>query len=301
MPTAHLTGVELEYEVFGSPDDPAMVLVAGFGAQMLSWPERFCRLLAERGLFVIRFDNRDSGLSTKFDDHPVDLQEIIGAASRGDFDQVRRLAPYTLHDMADDVVGLVVALGREQAHLVGASMGGMIAQLAAARHPEGVASLTSMMSSTGEPEYGQSTPEAAAAMFGPSPSDRSEHIAAAVAAARVWGSRRYFDPDAAAEFAAEAYDRSFSPAGKARQLAALLATGSTAEPLRTLTVPTLVIHGLDDTVVTPSGGERTAALVPDAELLLVPDMGHDRPEPLWPVLIDALAKHSAGRPRSAIQ
>lgn len=289
-------GVEIEYETFGSTDDPAMVVIAGFGAQLLSWHDRFCRLLADEQRLVIRFDNRDCGLSTRFDDHPVDLGAIVAAASSGDLAAVRAMVPYTLHDMAGDVVGLLDRLGIERAHVVGASMGGMIAQLVAIEHPDRTASLTSMMSSTGESEYGQSTPAAGAALFGPTPADRDGYVAGAVAAARVWGSRRYFDPDAAAALASAAFDRGHSPEGTARQLGALLAAGSLADGLRTLTVPTLVIHGLDDTLVTPSGGRRTASLVPGSELMLVRDMGHDRPEPLWPLLRDALVRHSTNHP-----
>ena len=289
-------GIELEYETFGSHGDPTMVLIAGFGAQLLSWPERFCRILADQARFVIRFDNRDCGRSTTLDDHPVDLAAVMAAASAGDLTAVRAAVPYTLRDMADDAVGLLDALDIPRAHVVGASMGGMIAQLVAIGHAERVASLTSMMSSTGEPEYGQSTPEAAAALFGPTPAGRSEYVAATVAAARVWGSRRYFDADAVADLAAASFDRGYHPAGTARQLGALLATGSLADELRTLMAPTLVVHGLDDTLVTPSGGQRTASLVPDAELLLVPDMGHDRPEPLWPLLTAALIRHTTRQP-----
>jgi pimeloyl-ACP methyl ester carboxylesterase len=271
------SGIELEYEAIGSLRDPAIVLINGFGAQLLSWPEGLCRQLANRGRLVIRFDGRDSGLSSKLDDHPVDLGAIVASASTGDAAAVRPLVPYTLHDMADDVVGLLDELSVRSAHVVGASMGGMIAQLVAIRYAERTPSLTSMMSSTGEPEYGKSTPEAAAALVGSPAADRSTYICAAVAAARVWASNLYFDADAAAGLAAASYDRGHSPAGAARQLGALLATGSLANEIRR--VPTLVIHGLDDTLVTPSGGQRTANLISDFELLLVPDMGHDRPEP----------------------
>jgi pimeloyl-ACP methyl ester carboxylesterase len=290
------SGIELEYEAIGSLRDPAIVLINGFGAQLLSWPEGLCRQLADRGRLVIRFDNRDSGLSSKLDDHPVDLGAIVAAASTGDAAAVRPLVPYTLHDMADDVVGLLDELSIRSAHVVGASMGGMIAQLVAIHHAERTASLTSMMSSTGEPEYGQSTPEAAAALVGSPAADRSTYICAAVAAARVWGSNLYFDADAAAGLAAASYDRGHSPAGTARQLGALLATGSLAKRIRVLRVPTLVIHGLDDTLVTPSGGQRTASLISDSELLLVPDMGHDRPEPLWPLLSEAIIGHTTLHP-----
>lgn len=287
------SGVALAYESFGRPADPCLVLIAGLGAQMLSWDARLCERLAAGGRRVIRFDNRDCGLSTILDSSPVDLAMLLAAASAGDMATVRELAPYTLHDMADDTVALLDGLGIECAHVVGASMGGMIAQSIAVRHRSRVATLTSMMSSTGEPDVGQSTPEASAALTSPPAPDRETHIAQAVAAARVWGSRRYFDEASVAALAAASYDRSYVPQGVARQLAALLATGSLAEGLAEVRAPTLVIHGLDDTLIAPSGGERTAAVIPDAKLMLVPDMGHDRPEPLWPTLVEAILTHTS--------
>lgn len=286
-------GMAICYECFGRVDDPALVLIAGLGAQMLSWDRRLCERLAEGGRRVIRFDNRDCGLSSVTESEPVDLQELIAAATGGDLDAVRRLASYTLHDMADDTAALLDALAIEHAHIVGASMGGMIAQLVAVRHPRRTATLTSISSSTGEADVGQSTPEAFAALLQPVPDDRDAHVAAAVAAARTWGSRRYFDEDQAASLAGASYDRSGAPSGLTRQLAALLATGSLALDLTTISAPTLVIHGLDDTLIDPTGGLRTAELVPGAELLLLDDMGHDRPEPLWPALTTAILGHTS--------
>jgi pimeloyl-ACP methyl ester carboxylesterase len=241
---------------------------------------------------VIRFDNRDCGLSTRFDDHPVDMGRFIEAVSSGDVASAVAMVPYRLQDMADDGFGLLSALGIERAHVVGASMGGMIAQTMAISRPERVLTLTSMMSSTGESEYGRSTPEAQAVLFAPKPQDRDGYIAAAEREL-VWASKRYGDASALRELAATAYDRAYYPAGIGRQLGAMILSGSRAEALRELQVPTLVIHGLDDTLIDPSGGRRTAELVPGAELLLVPDMGHDRPRQLWPVLIDALEAHTS--------
>lgn len=292
-----MDGVRIEYEAFGSATDPTILLIAGFGTQLIAWADGFCRRLAAGGRYVVRFDNRDCGRSTKFHDHPVDVGAVIAAASSGDLGTVRALAPYTLRDMADDAVGVLDALEVREAHVVGASMGGMIAQLVAIRHPGRVATLTSMMSATGEPDYGQSTPEASAALLAPAAEDKAAYVASAVASARIWGSRKHFDADAAAELAETSFERCFCPAGVARQLGALLATGSLAEDLRQLEVPTLVIHGLDDTLITPSGGERTARLIKGSRLLLVPDMGHDRPEPLWPVLCEAIIDHTRQTPR----
>jgi pimeloyl-ACP methyl ester carboxylesterase len=293
MPQAAVPGdIDLEYETFGNPADPAVLLIAGFGAQMLSWDRGFCDGLARRGRFVIRFDNRDTGLSTKLDRFPVDLGELIGAASSGDLETVRVLAPYRLEDLADDAAGLVDALGLDRVHVVGASMGGMVAQLVAIRRPDLVATLTSMMSSTGSSEVGQSTPEAFAALMKPVSPDKDSYIADSVASTRVWASKRYFDGAAVATLAAASYDRGLCPAGTARQLAAMLATGSLENYLAGLRLPVLVIHGTDDTLITPSGGQRTAEVIPNAELLIVTDMGHDRPEPLWPILWDAIEAHT---------
>ncbi|MFF1487462.1 alpha/beta fold hydrolase [Streptomyces sp. NPDC058319] len=284
-------GVSLAYETFGDPGDPPVLLVMGFGAQMLAWHEDFCRALADRGRHVIRYDNRDCGLSTKFEEHPVDMGEFIAAVSSGDIPAALAMVPYRLLDMADDGFGLLTALGVERAHVVGASMGGMIAQTMALSCPERVLTLTSMMSSTGESAYGQAAPEAQAVLFRPRPADREGYIAAAEEEL-VWASKRYGDAAVLRELAADSYDRAYCPAGTGRQLGAMILSGSRADALRELRVPTLVIHGLDDTLIDPSGGRRTADLVPGAELLLIPDMGHDRPRELWPELIDALVAHS---------
>ncbi|MEU9731428.1 alpha/beta fold hydrolase [Streptomyces sp. NPDC048002] len=283
--------VSLAYETFGDPADPPVLLVMGFGAQMLAWHEDFCRALAARGRYVIRYDNRDCGLSTRFDDHPVDMGAFIAAVSSGDVPAALAMVPYRLSDMADDGLGLLTALGIERAHVVGTSMGGMIAQTMALSSPERVLTLTSMMSSTGESEYGQAGPEAQAVLFTPKPADREGHVAAAEKEL-VWASRRYGDAAVLRELAADSYDRAYHPAGTGRQLGAMILSGSRADALRELRVPTLVIHGLDDTLIDPSGGRRTAELVPGAELLLIPDMGHDRPRELWPRLIDALTTHT---------
>ncbi|MFE3662080.1 alpha/beta fold hydrolase [Streptomyces sp. NPDC059164] len=293
MPSVAVSSdVSIAYESFGDPGDPPVLLVMGFGAQMLAWHEDFCRALADRGRYVIRYDNRDCGLSTKFDEHPVDMGRFIAAVSSGDFPAALAMVPYRLRDMADDGLGLLTALGIERAHVVGASMGGMIAQTMALSFPERVLTLTSMMSSTGESAYGQSSPEAQAVLFAPKPADRAGYVAAAEKEL-AWASQRYGDAAALRELAAASYDRAYYPAGIGRQLGAMVLSGSRADALRELRVPTLVIHGLDDTLIDPSGGRRTAELVPGAELLLVPDMGHDRPRELWPDLIDAMVSHTA--------
>jgi pimeloyl-ACP methyl ester carboxylesterase len=294
MPTIETpAGIELVYETVGSPEDPALLMVMGYGGQLIAWPRGFSEMLAAGGRCVIEFDNRDSGLSTKFDDAPVDMEQLVAAAGAGETDRVVALAAYTLSDLADDCVGLLDGLGIDRAHVLGASMGGMIAQQLAIEHPERLLSLISMMSTTGEPEYGAPTEVALAALLSPSPTERGPYIETSGGKVMNWASRRYGDRARSEALAAESYDRCFYPQGVSRQLAAILATGSRADGLRALTVPTLVIHGLDDALIAPDGGERTAELIPGAQLLLVEDMGHDRPEPLWPLLTEAILDFTA--------
>ncbi len=285
-------GLTLEYETFGDPADPAVLLISGFGSQLRSWPVPMCTRIADAGRFVVRFDNRDAGLSSQLDDQPVDGAELARAGRTGGRAAVRELAPYTLSDMAADAVQLLDALGIDRAHVVGASMGGMIAQTMAIEHPDRLLTLTSIMSTTGERDYGQSTPEAQAALLQPRPTDREGYIESADRNL-VYLSKRYGTVEWARRNAAADYDRAFRPAGTQRQLAAIMASGNRADGLRALRVPTLVIHGLDDTLIQPSGGERTAELVPDARLLLVADMGHDRPDELCADLADAIVAHTA--------
>ncbi len=278
------SGIELEYDTFGSSDDPALLLVMGFTAQMTAWSEGFCRRLADGGRYVIRFDNRDCGLSSKFDGVDVDGAAVMLAAMSGaDLPAV----PYTLSDMAADGVGLLDVLGIDRAHVVGASMGGMIVQTMAIEHADRLLSVTSIMSTIGDPAYGGSSPQAMEVLLRPPAADRAAIIAESADFA-VWASRKYFDVDQVRELAAASYDRSFYPEGAPRQLAAIFASGDRSEALANVDLPFLVVHGLDDTLIDPSGGRRTAELVPGAHLLLVADMGHDLPEPLWPLLPSAI-------------
>lgn len=290
MPRAALpTGIELEYDTFGSPDHPTLLLVMGFTAQMIAWDEAFCGRFADRGFHVVRFDNRDCGLSTTFDGQSADPGAVMAAVLSGN---PIPPVPYTLSDMAADAIGLLDHLGVERAHVVGASMGGMIVQTMAIEHPDRLATLTSIMSTTGDNSIGRPTKEALEALLAPPPLDRDAFIAAADRSL-TWASKRYGDADRLRRNAAAAFDRSFYPEGAPRQLSAIYASGDRSESLRSVRVPTLVIHGRDDTLIDLSGGLRTAELVPGANLLVLGDMGHDLPEPLWPVIVDTIVGHAA--------
>ena len=292
MPRAKISPtIELEFDTFGDPKNPALLLVMGYTAQMVAWEEEFCKMFAANNLFVIRFDNRDCGLSTKFDGAQVDVNAVITAAL---MEEPMPKVPYTLSDMASDAVGLLDFLKIERAHVLGASMGGMIAQVMTIEHPTRVRTLTSVMSMSGEPEYGQSAPEAMNALLSVPPSDRDGYIAHSPIY-QAFHSKKYRSDENSKRAAARDFDRSFYPQGAPRQLAAIYATGRRTEQLRAVKTPTLVVHGKDDTLITPSGGERTAELIPNAKLVLVDDMGHDLPQPLWPKFVnlvcDFLAKN----------
>lgn len=282
--------ITLEYETFGSPADPALLLIMGFNAQLTVWPEGFCAELAECGRFVIRFDNRDCGLSTKLDGIEVDLDGVLRAALAEDA-SLRPDVPYTLSDMAADAVGLLDQLGIDAAHIAGASMGGMIAQTFAIEHPTRTLSLISIMSTTGDPDVSMPTAEAGAALLAPPPSGRAEYIESATRSL-LWHSKRYADlAQLRAEYARD-YDRSFYPAGSPRQLAAIYASGRRSALLSVLDTPTLVIHGRDDTLFPIEAALRTSELIRGSKLLLLSDMGHDLPEPLWPTVVDAIISHT---------
>lgn len=290
MPVARNGEIEIHYETVGDPADPAVLLVMGLGAQLIAWPDDWCRLFVDAGRFVVRFDNRDCGLSTKLRGAEVDLPAVMAAwAGNGAMPPV----PYLLSDMAADAVAVLDDLGIERADIVGASLGGMIVQTMAIEHPGRVATLTSIMSTTGEPDFYLSVPEVRAMLFQPVPEGRDAIIAASVERSRAMSSPRYFDAADASARTAAAYDRSYFPEGVLRQTAAIRASGSRDAALRELDVPTLVIHGRADTLILPVGGEHTAELVPGANLFLVHDMGHDLPRPLWPLLVDLILSHTA--------
>jgi pimeloyl-ACP methyl ester carboxylesterase len=286
MPYASSNGLELYYDTFGSQHDPALLLVMGLTAQCIAWDEAFCTMLADEGFFVIRFDNRDCGLSTKLDGVHVDINAVIGARFGLN---VMPPVPYKLSAFSDDAFGLLDELGVERAHIVGASMGGMIVQTMAIEHPERVLSLTSIMSTTGEPDFFESSPEAMAILVSPPPADRESYIERAPMASRTMSPHRFSNDDAARRHAAASYDRMFYPEGGARQMAAVEASGHRADGLRMLAMPTLVVHGRVDQLILMKGGERTAELVPGATLMIFNDMGHDLPPHLWHQMTTAIA------------
>jgi pimeloyl-ACP methyl ester carboxylesterase len=290
MPSLRANGMDLEYETIGNAEDPPLLLVMGLGAQMIVWDDEFCRMLADRGFHVIRYDNRDCGLSTKIESAEIDFAQALGPAlSGGEVD-----APYLLSDMAADAAALLDALDIPAAHVVGASMGGMIAQALAIEHPEKVLTLTSIMSTTGDREVGQPTPEAMQVLLAPAAQDRESAIEQSVKASRVISSPEHFDEAKARERAGAGYDRCFYPAGIGRQLLAILASGDRTGALRKLDVPALVVHGAVDPLVTISGGRATADAIPGAELLVIDGMGHDLPPMSWPRVVDAICE-LAGR------
>ena len=279
--------LDIAYETFGKASDPAILLVMGLGTQMIGWHEDFCAALAGRGFHVIRFDNRDVGRSSAMRGAHV---PTIGQLVRRD----KKAASYTIEDMADDGVGLLDQLGIERAHVVGASMGGMIAQTIAARHPDRVLSLVSIMSNTGARWSGQPKLATYRVLIGRPPQERDAYIEHMVKTFKIIGSPGFErDEDELRRTAARSYDRGRNPAGAGRQLAAIIASGDRTALLASIRVPTLVIHGEKDRLVSPSGGRATARAIPGARLVRIKGQGHDLPRGAWPQIIDAIAENAA--------
>src|SRR5215208_6677676 len=285
--TCRVGDVDIAYETFGDPSKPALLLVMGLATQMIAWQDDFCAQLADRGFHVIRFDNRDVGRSSAMRDIRVPTLRQLALRSK-------KAAGYTLEDMAGDAVGLLDHLGIERAHVVGASMGGMIAQTIAIEHPDRVLSLCSIMSNTGARWTGQPKLATYRVVLGTPPQDRDRFIDHVVKMYRVIGSPGFDrNEDDLRDVAARSYDRGRNPAGSGRQLAAIIASGDRTERLRTISVPTVVIHGTKDRLVSPSGGAATAKAIPGAKLVNVEGMGHDLPRAAWPQIIGAITENAA--------
>jgi pimeloyl-ACP methyl ester carboxylesterase len=278
-------GITLCYETFGERSDPTALLIMGLGTQMVAWQEDFCRELAGRGLHVVRFDNRDVGRSTHLTGRPPSILQLLRRS--------RRAARYTLGDMADDAAGLLRELDLAPAHIIGASMGGMIAQTLAARHRQAVRSLVSIMSNTGSLRSGQPSLRVYPIFLRRPPRGREAFIAHMERLFATIGSPGLpQDPEDLRAIATASYDRDHDPEGSGRQLAAIIASGDRTAELRRITAPTLVIHGTADPLVAPSGGRATARAIPGAELMSIEGMGHDLPRAAWPQLIDRIAAHA---------
>ncbi len=285
-------GITLCYETFGDPTDPPLLLVMGLGMQMIAWDDEWCTQLAGRGFHVVRFDNRDAGRSTHTKVRPPGIRQLL----------TRRFGPdqYRLTDLAGDAAALLRALDLAPAHVVGASMGGMIAQTIAAEHPDVVRSLTSIMSNTGHRWLGQPALAVYPRLLRKPAKTREEGIERTVAMFRLIGSPGFpRDEDALRDQARRSIARDGDPRGMGRQLGAILASGDRKAQLTTIAAPTLVIHGTKDRMVNPSGGKLTARLIPGAQLLMVEGMGHDLPKGAWPRLLDAIAELAHGADATA--
>jgi pimeloyl-ACP methyl ester carboxylesterase len=284
VPNVHANEVDIEYVTDGDSSDRPLLLVMGLGAQLITWPQDFVDGLCRRGFFVIRFDNRDCGLSTKFEGMP-EITALFGGDPSS--------APYRIEDMADDAAALLTELGFSKVHVVGASMGGMITQALTIHHQDRFLSACSIMSTTGDRTVGAPTNEAITALLRPIATTREEAIEASVAGSKVIGSPAYpVHDDVLRTRAAAAYDRSYCPEGTARQLAAILASPDRTDGLHDVELPFLVLHGEDDPLVTLSGGQATAEAVPGAKLITYPGMGHDLPEILWDDISDAIVANA---------
>jgi len=288
---APVNGIELCYQEMGDPEGEPLLLVMGLATQMIAWDEELCAMLAERGFRVVRFDNRDIGRSTKLRNASVPSMLDLAIGRRG-------TAPYLLRDMAVDTIGLMDHLGVESAHLVGASMGGMIAQTVAIEHPERTRSLVSIMSTTGSRRVGHPSYRTFGLLLGERPREREAMVERVVKTFKLIGSPGYpFEEERVRDLAGRSYDRGHSAAGIARQLHAITASGDRTSGLRQLDLPALVIHGKNDVLVNPSGGRATAKAIPDARLKMVDGMGHDLPRALWPTFVEEIAANAARAPK----
>jgi pimeloyl-ACP methyl ester carboxylesterase len=280
--------VEIYYETFGSPSRPALLLVNGLGSQSINYRTEWCEGFAGAGFFVIRYDNRDVGLSSKFSDVRPDVAGLVRRLAEGHTVDV----PYRLSDMAADGLAVLDDLNIEQAHVMGVSMGGMIVQTMAIERPDRLLSLTSVMSTTGDRDVGQARADVAELFYSPPGRDRETVIARAQALEALYASPSEFTLERVAQRVGDGFDRCFSPYGVARQLAAITASGSRTQALRSIDVPALVIHGDADGLIDISGGVRTAQCIPGAGFLPVAGMGHDFPPRYWPTIVEAVSDHA---------
>ncbi|MBU2648170.1 alpha/beta fold hydrolase [bacterium] len=288
--TVKANGIDIVYDTFGDPHATPLLLVNGLGYQLTHWDDEFCGQLAQRGYRVIRFDNRDVGLSTDFNEKGIpNLGTMTAALMKGESVE----APYHLKDMANDAVGLLDALQIEAAHIVGMSMGGMITQMIAIHHPARALTITSVMSTTGDPTLPPPTPAAMEILMTPAPSEREANIQRSVKVAQILAGPGYpINEEQIRIRAAKVFDRKFNPAGYARQYAAILASGDRTEQLRCLTIPTLIIHGDGDPLVPYAAGLATLKAIPGAKMETIKGMGHDLPPEAWKQIINAIAVHA---------
>jgi pimeloyl-ACP methyl ester carboxylesterase len=291
MKVLKVNDIDIAYDSYGSEKNEAILLIAGLGTQMIRWTVPFCEMLAARGFRVIRFDNRDTGLSTHFSNHAtLDFEALANTLMSGKLPDL----PYTLDDMADDTIGLLDALGISKAHIVGRSMGGMIAQLVASQYSERVLSLTSIMSTTGNPELPPTSPEVMALMTRPAPNpmeDEGGHLAQSVAfAKRIAGTGHAFEEDEYRSLIREEIQRAYDPGSVGRQIAAIAVSGDRRTRLAKVKVPALVIHGVEDPMFVPACGRDTAEAINDAELMLLEGMGHYLPQQLFETVVDAIER-----------
>jgi pimeloyl-ACP methyl ester carboxylesterase len=299
MPNVTANGIQIEYETFGDPSSPPLLLIMGLGEQMLGWDEELCKQLASRDLYVIRFDNRDTGLSSKMEEAGVpNVVEVFAALMKGE----KATIPYTLDDMADDAIGLLDALSIDKAHLFGVSLGGMIAQIMAIRYPSRVWSLTSMSSITGNPEIPMGKPELFIELVNPPPTKREAFIENRVNLIRsLAGSKFPIDEIRTRRHLEQSYDRGYYPPGIARHGVAGAVNTDRTQALRSVTAPTLVIHGSEDPLFPVEQGKATVDAIPGAKLIIIDGMGHWFPLAVWPLLVDAIDRHIRDTMSSVIQ
>lgn len=296
MKILKVNGIDLAYDSYGNDNDETILLIAGLGTQMIRWTIPFCEMLVARGFRVIRFDNRDTGLSTHFSHHPtLDFEALAKTLMSGQLPDI----PYTLHDMADDAIGLLDALGIKKAHVVGRSMGGMIAQLAASSYPERVMSLTSIMSTTGNPDLPPTSPEVMSLMTRPAPNpmeDEEGYLAhSLVLAKRITGTGYPFDANEYRSLIREEVQRAYDPGSIGRQIAAIAVSGDRRAQLAKVTVPALIIHGMDDPMFVPACGKDTAQAISGSEFMLLEGMGHDMPPQLFEIIADGIERTARGQ------